>query len=84
MGYQEGLRAGQNDRASGRGYSLENHNPYRDATAGYNSSYGDINFYRSNFRQGFQQGYDEGYRNSRTSGRYGRVRDILGGVLGTP
>jgi hypothetical protein len=84
IGYQEGLRAGQDDRASGRGYSLENHNTYRDATAGYNNSYGDVNFYRTNFRQGFRQGYDEGYRNSRTSGRYGRVRDILGGVLGRP
>lgn len=83
-GYQEGLRAGQDDRASGRSYSLDSHNSYRDATTGYNSAYGDVNFYRNGFREGFRQGYDEGYRNSRTSGRYGRVRDILGGVLGTP
>lgn len=85
MGYQEGLRAGQSDRASGRSYNLEGHSTYRDATAGYNSSYGDINFYRNYFREGYRQGYDEAYRNgSRSSGRYGRVRDILGGVLGTP
>lgn len=84
IGYEEGLRAGQGDRASGRGYDLENHSTYRDATAGYNSSYGDINFYRTSFREGYRQGYEDGYRNGRSGGRYGRVRDILGDVLGRP
>ena len=83
-GYQEGLRAGQDDRASSRGYDLENHNTYRDATAGYNSSYGDVNTYRNSFREGYRQGYDEGYRNQRSNGRFGRIGDILGGVLGRP
>lgn len=84
VGYQEGLRAGESDRASGRGYDLESHNTYRDATAGYNSSYGDINFYRTNFRQGYRQGYEDGYRNQNGSGRRGRLGTILGDILGRP
>jgi hypothetical protein len=84
IGYQEGYRAGQDDRASGRGYDLEAHNTYRDATAGYNNSYGDIEYYRSNFREAYRQGYEDGYRNR--SGRSGRSRvgTILGDILGRP
>lgn len=83
-GYQEGLRAGESDRATGRGYDLEAHGTYRDATTGYNNNYGDIEFYRSNFREGYRQGYEDGYRNRTSTGRGGRIRDILGGVLGRP
>jgi hypothetical protein len=84
IGYQEGYRAGQDDRASGRSYDLDSHNTYRDATAGYNNSYGDIEYYRSNFREAYRQGYEEGYRNR--SGRSGRSRvgTILGDILGRP
>jgi hypothetical protein len=84
IGYQEGYRAGQDDRASGRGYDLESHNTYRDATTGYNSSYGDIEYYRTSFREAYRQGYEEGYRNR--SGRSGRSRvgTILGDILGRP
>lgn len=83
IGYQEGLRAGQDDRASGRGYSLDSHSTYRDATAGYNDSYGNIELYRSAFRQAYRQGYEEGYRGGR-SGRRSRVGIILGDILGRP
>ena len=84
VGYEEGYRAGQDDRARGRNYDLQSHNTYRDATAGYDSSYGDVEYYRSIFRQAYQRGYDEGYRN--TSGRSGRSRvgTILGDILGRP
>ena len=84
IGYQEGYRAGQDDRASNRGYDLESHDTYRDATAGYNNSYGDIEFYRNNFREAYRRGYEDGYRNRRSSGRYGRVGTILGDILGRP
>lgn len=87
IGYQEGYRAGQDDSARGRGYDLESHNTYRDATAGYNNSYGDIEYYRSNFREAYRQGYEDGYRNRDSrSGRYGRSRvgTILGDILGRP
>ncbi|MCA1557286.1 MAG: hypothetical protein LC731_01955, partial [Acidobacteria bacterium] len=78
VGYDEGYRAGQDDRARGRGYDLESHNTYRDATAGYDNSYGDVEYYRNIFRQSYRRGYDEGYRN--TSGRSGRSR--VGTILG--
>jgi hypothetical protein len=82
IGYQEGFRAGQEDRARGLGYDLDSHSTYRDATAGYNNSYGDIESYRNNFREAYRQGYEDGYRNR--SGRTGRSRvgTILGDILG--
>jgi hypothetical protein len=81
-GYDEGFRAGQNDRASGRSSDYDDHSAYRDATIGYRSGYGDVEYYRSNFRQGFRQGYQDGYRNR--SSRSGRWGDILGDILGRP
>lgn len=83
-GYQEGVRAGQDDRYNNRRYDVQNHSTYRDAMGGYNSRYGDRNSYRNSFREGYQRGYDEGY-NTRNSGRSGsRGRDILGTIFGRP
>jgi hypothetical protein len=82
FGYNEGYRAGRNDRASGRSFDYDDHSAYRDATAGYRSGYGDVDFYRSNFREGFRRGYEDGYRNRNSSG--GRWGDILGDILGRP
>ncbi|MBD0372477.1 MAG: hypothetical protein ICV60_16660 [Pyrinomonadaceae bacterium] len=84
IGYEEGYRAGQDDRASGRGYNLEAHNTYRDATAGYNNSYGDIEAYRNYFREAYRNGYEEGYRNSNGRSGRSRVGTILGDILGRP
>jgi hypothetical protein len=81
-GYNEGYRAGRDDRASGRSSDYDDHSAYRDATIGYRSSYGDVDYYRSNFRDGFRQGYQDGYRNR--SSRGGRWGDILGDILGRP
>jgi len=82
IGYDEGYRAGRDDRASGRSADYSDHSAYRNGTAGYRSEYGNIDFYRSNFRQGFRQGYEDGYRNRST--RSGRWGDILGDILGRP
>lgn len=84
IGYQEGYNAGQSDRTSGRRYSPESYGTYRDATAGYNDSYGDIETYRSSFREAFRQGYEEGYGNRSGRGTRGRVGTILGDILGRP
>jgi hypothetical protein len=82
VGYREGYRAGRDDRASGRSSDYDDHSAYRDGTVGYRNSYGDVDFYRSNFRQGFRQGYEDGYRNR--SSRSGRWGEILGDILGRP
>lgn len=84
IGYEEGYRAGQDDRARGRGYDLDSHSTYRDATAGYNNSYGDIEYYRNNFREAYRQGYEEGYRNRSGRSTRSRVGTILGDILGRP
>ena len=81
-GYREGYNAGRNDRASGRSSDYDDHSAYRDATIGYSNSYGDVDYYRSNFRQGFRRGYEDGYRNRSSSG--GRWGEILGDIIGRP
>jgi hypothetical protein len=85
IGYREGYRAGRDDRNDGRRYSYDDHDTYRDATAGYRSSYGDRELYRRYFQEGYRRGYDEGYRNRSGSGTgRSRVRDILGDIIGRP
>jgi hypothetical protein len=65
IGYRQGVREGENDARRGRGYSVNNHDQYRDADDGYRRADGDREFYRRSYRQGFQTGYDQGF------GRYG-------------
>ena len=88
IGYDEGFKAGQDDRSRNRRSRLEDFSVYRDATVGYRAEYGDERFYRQSFRQGFKQGYEDGLRDRRDdrygrSGRYGStVGDILGDIFG--
>lgn len=75
-GYQEGVRAGRDDRARNRQYNYEDHRSYRNASGGYADA--------DAYREGFRRGYDEGYRNGsyrRSNSSWGRV---LGGILGRP
>jgi len=85
-GYQEGIRSGRDDRSRNRGAHYEDHSGYRNATAGYNNRYGNIDAYRSSFRDGFRQGYEEGYngRYSNGSGRGNGIGNILGEIFGRP
>ena len=84
-GYQEGLRAGQDDRYNNRRYDYQNRSAYRDATAGYNSRYGDRDSYRNSFRGGYQRGYDEGYNRGGSSRRSNDGwGSVLGGIFGRP
>ena len=82
IGYREGYNAGRDDRASGRRADFSHHSTYRDATIGYQSSYGDVSTYRSSFREGFRQGYADGYRNRTSNG--GRWGEVLGDIFGRP
>jgi TolA-binding protein len=83
-GYQEGVRAGQSDRAYGRGFDYQNAAAYRSATYGY--SYVDSNEYRYYFREGFRRGYEDGYNSryqygSNANGRLSILAAILQQVL---
>lgn len=83
-GYQEGVRAGQADRAYGRRFDFQHAAAYESATYGY--SYVDSNEYRYYFREGFRRGYEDGYNSrfqygSNSNGRFNILAAILQQVL---
>src|ERR1700682_2947571 len=55
-GYNEGMKAGRNDRRSGR-YDPQRSSAYQKATKDYNSRYGDRYAYQRYFRDAFENGY---------------------------
>ena len=57
-GYNEGLKAGRNDRRSGRYNATRSPNTLKD----YNSRMGDRSTYQQYFMQAYQNGYADGYR----------------------
>jgi hypothetical protein len=59
-GYNEGLRAGRNDRRSGR-FNPQGSGAFRSASKDYNSRYGDRAAYAQYFREAFINGYSDGY-----------------------
>jgi hypothetical protein len=59
-GYNEGNKAGRNDRRSGR-YDPTRSSAYRNAMKDYNSRMGDRYAYQQYFRAAFENGYSDGY-----------------------
>src|SRR5664279_938722 len=57
-GYNEGTKAGDNDRGSGRQSNVSSFSSYQKATKDYNSRLGDRELYRRYFRLGFESGYN--------------------------
>jgi YMGG-like Gly-zipper len=57
-GYNEGAKAGRNDRARGRHSNLQGFSAYQKATKDYNSRLGDRELYRRYFRRAFENGYN--------------------------
>ncbi len=83
-GYQDGFRAGQADRANGRGFDFRSAAAYRNATYGY--SYVDSNEYRYYYREGFHRGYEDGYNSryqygSNSNGKLNIMAAILQQIL---
>lgn len=78
-GYQEGVRAGRDDRQDRRQANYRNSPAYRDANFGYGGNYVDQSDYAYYFRQGFQRGYEDGYNNS---SRYGSSLNGMGSIFG--
>ena len=60
-GYNEGIKAGRNDRGRGR-YDFGNSSAYQSATKDYNSRLGDRWIYQRYFRDAFYNGYADGQR----------------------
>ncbi|HEX8745803.1 MAG TPA: hypothetical protein VF717_01300 [Pyrinomonadaceae bacterium] len=61
-GYNEGRKAGMEDRSRGEGYNYADEGQFRSGDKDYNSRYGDREAYRQYFRQAFANGYADGYR----------------------
>ncbi len=57
-GYNEGIRAANDDRQHRRQSNYQSSSAYRKATQGYNSRLGDRELYRRYFREGFESGYN--------------------------
>jgi hypothetical protein len=69
-GYNEGIRAGNDDRQNRRQSNYRSSNAYRKATQDYNSRLGDRELYRRYFREAFESGY-----NANGYGQISRVGD---------
>ena len=61
-GYNEGVKAGRNDRQHGRGYDFRDASAYQRATKDYNPRMGDRWIYQRYFRDAFENGYADGLR----------------------
>lgn len=70
-GYQDGLQTGANDANRRQSYDPQRSHYYRNATDGYNGSFGNKDAYRRAYRDAFVRGYDEGFRRYSGNRRYG-------------
>jgi hypothetical protein len=60
-GYRDGLKRGEQAARSNKAFDARMERDYRDASNGYNRSYGDRDRYRDDYRGGFALGYRDGY-----------------------
>ena len=56
-GYNEGMKAGRDDRNHNRRFEFRDSSAYQRASKDYNSRMGDRGLYQTYFRQAFQTGY---------------------------
>src|SRR5947199_8839216 len=56
-GYRDGLRAGERDGRTGRSFSFNRHDDWRDADSGYGRRYGDRDWHRQTYRLGLDTSY---------------------------
>src|SRR5579884_2260632 len=69
IGYEDGVNDGRHDRETGHSFRPTHDDNYKNATRGYNSSFGSKLAYKDTYRRGYERGYQEGYNRG---GRYGR------------
>jgi hypothetical protein len=61
-GFNEGVKAGRDDRRKGRRYEFRDDSSYQRATKDYSSRLGDRGAYQAYFREAFEHGYADGYQ----------------------
>lgn len=79
-GYEQGFRAGQNDRNSRRRSNWNGNSEYRSGSYGYDSHVA-RNQYQYYFQQGFQRGYQDGFSRRNQYGSYNTNGGGGGGIL---
>jgi len=83
-GFRDGARAGERDGRSGRPFSYNRHDDWRDADDGYRREFGNYDFYRRTYRNGFENGYSNSYNQYNYGGRYPRNYPNGGGYPSYP
>jgi hypothetical protein len=73
-GYNEGVRAGNNDRQNGRHSDYRDFDTYQRATKDYSSRLGDRELYRRYFREAFENGYNANGQGQSSQDRDDRYR----------
>ena len=63
------MNVGAADAQRGQNYDPQRSRYYRNATEGYNSSYGNKGQYKQVFRDAFEQGYRDGFQRYASRGR---------------
>ena len=69
QGYSYGMNVGAADAQRGQSYSPQRSRYWKNATEGYNSSYGNKGQYKQIFRDAFEQGYRDGWQRFAGNGR---------------
>jgi hypothetical protein len=77
QGYSYGMNVGAADAQRGQSYDPQRSRYWKNATEGYNSSYGNKGQYKQVFRDAFEQGYRDGFQryggNNNRRGRWGGI-----------
>ena len=84
-GYQQGYKAGANDRLYRRLNNYRDEVSYRSGNYGY-QNYVDLDQYQHYFREGFERGYSDGYGSAaqygtNTGGKWAILGNILDRIL---
>jgi hypothetical protein len=65
FGYQDGSYMARRDISQNKRFNPNPRNEYGNRTHGYNSSFGDKNYYRAEYSNGYSAGYQANYRGGR-------------------
>ena len=72
QGYSYGMNVGASDAQRGQSYNPQRSRYWKNASEGYNSSYGNRGQYKQVFRDAFEQGYRDGFQRYGGYNRRGR------------
>ncbi|MGH9552937.1 MAG: hypothetical protein ACRD3W_26390 [Terriglobales bacterium] len=65
FGYQDGSYMARRDMSQNKPFNPNPRNEFGNRTHGYNGSFGDKNYYRSQYSSGYAAGYQSSYRGGR-------------------